>query len=152
VIGAAAVANLADVATLSVSAAYGEGMVGRNMVFMGGTGNSNVDALGNPREMFGVVAGLGFAVNDVTTVNVFGGYEEDLESVAGGGALPGDFSHAWVVGANVIWQPVRQLRLGWEVNYGEAELHGAPGAMTDGSTSVGDTEALNLMFHTRFFF
>ena len=152
VIGAAAVANLADIATLSVSAAYGEGMVGRNMVFMGGTGNSTYDALGNPREMFGVVAGLGFAVNDVTTVNVFGGYEEDLESVAGGGALPGDFSHAWVVGANIIWQPVRQLRLGWEVNYGEAELHGAAGEMTDGSTSAGDTEALNLMFHTRFFF
>ncbi len=48
VIGAAAVANLADVATLSVSAAYGEGMVGRNLVFLGGTGNTVHDAPGQP--------------------------------------------------------------------------------------------------------
>jgi hypothetical protein len=118
--------------------------------------------------MFGVNAGLGFAVNDVTSINIFGGYEEDLEEVGGShSARPTDLKSGWVVGANVIWQPVRQLRMGWEVNYGEAKTHGNGGAMAHCMDPVGDgsvtltaascadsstTEALNLMWHTRFFF
>ncbi len=49
------------------------------------------------------------------------------------------FKQGWVVGANIIWQPVRQLRMGWEVN----ETHGAAGGVaTDGENYELDTEAL----------
>jgi hypothetical protein len=149
-IGASAVANLADVATLTVGGAYGEGMVGRNMVYIGGV-NGTYDWLGNPREMFGVNAGLGFAINDMTTANVFGGYEEDLESL-GSGARAGDAKSGWVVGANIIWQPVRQLRMGWEVNYGEASYYNERGCDQTVDGCIADTEALNFMWQTRFFF
>ncbi len=152
-VGGSAVVNLADVATLSMSAAYGEGMVGRSLVWMGGTQNGLYDWNGDPREMWGGVAGLGFAINDATSANIFGGYEKDLESLGSGSAQVGDFSEGWVVGANIIWQPVRQLRLGWEVNYGQASYYNESDCGEgENDDCLSDNDALNLMFHTRFFF
>jgi len=149
-IGGGMILNLADVATLTAGAAYGEGLIvatqlnGFESVGIAGTpfSGSTVDAGGDPLEAWGMHASLTFAVNETTSVGVFGGYEEILEAAAPTGVAATDYKDSWVVGGNIIWKPVKQMQMGWEINYGEAESY-------DGTTK---TEALQGVWGTTFYF
>jgi len=153
-IGGGMVLNLADVATLSAGAVYGEGLVVASQLngysnlgvssdgaLDNGFTGQTVDANGNPIEAWGMHAGLGFSVSETTTANITFGYEEVLESAPTESAAT-DFKKAWTVGGNIIWQPVEQMKMGWEINYGEAESF----------DKTIQTEALQAVWGTWFYF
>ncbi|MGF7161715.1 hypothetical protein FHS85_003356 [Rhodoligotrophos appendicifer] len=121
--------NLADIATLTTSVQYGDGI--GNYAF-GANGGAYVDATGDIHtiQALGIFAGLIFNVTDTTSLNFGWGWTdqkrsdfinaaEDAEFLGGNGAnRNGDVMSAH---ANIIWQPVQQLRLGWEVMWGQRQ-------------------------------
>jgi hypothetical protein len=70
---------------------------------------------GDPLEAIAFVVGLSFGLSETTTFNTQFSYVNALELQADGD----DKDKLWKVSANVLWQPVKQMRMGWEVNYGE---------------------------------
>ena len=69
----------------------------------------------NLQKAFGVTAGLTFNVNDTTSLNIEGGYAQNVDA-ADNPLLVVD--NVATVHANILWQPVKQMRLGWEVMWG----------------------------------
>jgi hypothetical protein len=127
VVGAGANINLADIATFTAGAQYTEGLATRWMnqldtarvvcenEFGVDAVLVNVDCDGDLQKAFGVTAGLTFNVNDTTSINIEGGYAENLD--------PEDndllrVENVYTVHGNILWQPVKQMRLGWEVMWG----------------------------------
>jgi hypothetical protein len=122
--------NLADIATANIGAGYGEGEIVRSL---NQTGNSRqrVDADGDLMEAWALQGGLSFGINETTTFNVGAGYEEYL------GSLETNWVESAVtVHANIMWQPVKQMKLGWEVMWGEINYAGE--GQCDGSDYVTD--------------
>ena len=64
---------------------------------------------------FGVTAGLTFNVNDTTSINVEGGYAQNIDAEDNELLV---VDNVWTVHGNILWQPVKQMRLGWEVMWG----------------------------------
>jgi hypothetical protein len=127
--------NLADVATLTAGVGYGEGLLTNKFVFEDGF--NNVDAAGDPLEAIAFTVGLSFGLSETTTFNAQFGYVNALAVQADAA----DKDKLYKVTANVMWQPVKQMRMGWEVNWGEYTL-------VDGTTEDG----ASAMFATWFFF
>ncbi|MEP5492733.1 MAG: hypothetical protein ABJP93_00625 [Marinobacter sp.] len=117
--------NLADVATLTAGVGYGEGLLTQKFVFEDGF--SNVDSGGDPLEAIAFVVGLSFGLSETTTFNAMFSYAEALED------QPGAFQKDTIykVHANVLWQPVKQMRMGWEVIWAQSEFENG-GADEDG--------------------
>ena len=127
--------NLADVATLTAGVGYGEGLLTNKFVFEDGF--DNVDAAGDPLEAIAFTVGLSFGLSETTTFNAQFGYVNAL-------AIQNDGTEKdklYKVTANVMWQPVKQMRMGWEVNWGEF-------TEVDGDSYSG----ASAMFATWFFF
>ena len=127
--------NLADVATLTAGVGYGEGLLSQKFIFEDGF--NAVDAGGDPLEVIAFVVGLSFGLSETTTFNTQFSYVNALAEQADGD----DKDKLWKVSANVLWQPVKQMRMGWEVNYGEFTR--VDGTSDDGASA---------MFGTWFFF
>jgi hypothetical protein len=127
--------NLADVATLTAGVGYGEGLLTNKFTFEDGF--DDVDVNGDPLEAIAFTVGLSFGLSETTTFNAQFGYINAL-------ALQNDDDDKdslYKVTANVMWQPVKQMRMGWEVNWGEY-------TEVDGTTEDG----ASAMFATWFFF
>jgi hypothetical protein len=143
--------NLADVATLSAGVGYGKGLLTNKFVFEDGF--ANINAAGDPLEAIAFTVGLSFGLTETTTFNTQFGYVNALEeqdtscaSTNPDGETPAATSgdckdKLWKVTANIMWQPVKQMRMGWEINYGEYTRY-------DGTTEDG----ASAMFGTWFFF
>ncbi|MEM7428438.1 MAG: porin, partial [Pseudomonadota bacterium] len=107
--------NLADIATLTGHFQYGDGIT--NMLGEG-TGNFRLSA-GNAagsqiitNDAWGAYIGLSFNVTDTTQFNVqYGHANPGCNTCAG-------YTSTNSIHANVLWRPVRQMRLGWELIYG----------------------------------
>jgi hypothetical protein len=115
--------NLGDVATLTAGFGYGEGLLDQK--FMGGiihngVAGTSIDANGDPLETLGFLVGLSFGLSDTTTFNALFSYASNED----GAPRAGQLDNAWKVQANILWQPVRQMRMGWEVIYAEKEFLG----------------------------
>jgi hypothetical protein len=105
--------NLADVAYLTVGAAFGEDEVC----------NYLLGVVGCNDEAWGVFVGLSFNINDTTSFNVGWGFDRVTDGVVDGVEL-GEVD-TMTVHANILWQPVSQMRLGWEVMWGQVDAqHG----------------------------
>ena len=133
VVGAGANINLADIATFTAGAQYTEGLATRwmNQLSTSRTVCENVDitfdANGFPvfgdcndfednlQKAWGVTAGLTFNINDTTSFNVEGGYAQNVDADENVLLLVDNVA---TVHANILWQPVKQMRLGWEVMWG----------------------------------
>jgi hypothetical protein len=127
--------NLADVATLTAGVGYGEGLLTNKFTFEDGF--DNVDENGDPLEAIAFTVGLSFGLSETTTFNAQFGYINAL-------ALQNDDDDKdslYKVTANVMWQPVKQMRMGWEVNWGEYTR--VNGTTEDGASAL---------FATWFFF
>jgi hypothetical protein len=124
--------NLADVATANVGAGYGQGEIVRSL---NQTGNSRqrVDVDGDLMEAWAIQGGLSFGINETTTFNVGAGYEEYL-----GELTTNWIDHAVTVHANIMWQPVKQMKLGWEVMWGQINYAGE-GSCTGSTFSTDGT-------------
>lgn len=132
--------NLADVAVLTGGVGYGEGLLDDK--FMGdvidnGVGGRSIDAAGNPLETLGFLVGLSFGLSETTTFNAQFSYAENVD----GNPVAGQLDSAYKVDANIIWQPVKQMRMGWEVIWAKKDFD-------DGTTEDG----VRASFATWFFF
>ncbi|MEM7632949.1 MAG: hypothetical protein AAF299_00210 [Pseudomonadota bacterium] len=134
VIQAGANLNLADVATLTGGFGYGEGLLETKFA---GVGMDAIDANGDPLETLAFLVGLSFGLSETTSFNAMFSYVEALEDQDSGQ----DIEKAYKVQANILWQPVKQMRMGWEVIWAETEEQ-------DGDTADG----VRATFGTWFFF
>ena len=67
------------------------------------------------QKAWGVTAGLTFNVNDTTSINIEGGYAQNVDAEDNPLLL---VDNVTTVHGNILWQPVKQMRLGWEVMWG----------------------------------
>lgn len=128
--------NLADVATLTAAAVWGEGSVVGRYTLSPYAFNSATDT----HEVLGLMAGVSVPVTDTTTFNVVWDYLDALD----GAARAGIQDELHTIHANIMWQPVKQMRMGWEVMY-----------MWANDTSQGapdDDEYAQIQWGTWFFF
>ncbi|MGI9514791.1 MAG: hypothetical protein ACR2OL_17985, partial [Anderseniella sp.] len=107
--------NLADIATLTAGFGYGEGLLTTKFVF--DEGFDPVDVNGDPLEALAFVVGLSFGLSETTTFNAMFSYTEALEDQAGI-----EEEQVYKVHANILWQPVKQMRMGWEVIWAKSEF------------------------------
>lgn len=136
--------NLADIATLTVGGLYGEGLGCLYLAQEIGCGRT--EDLFHSRELnpfdnslfrfdnffggtaWGAQAGLSFSVTDTTSFNVQYGFvrtENDLNSGNFGGNFdPADEIDVHTLHANILWRPVQQMQLGWEVMWGQYDVGG----------------------------
>lgn len=130
--------NLADVATLTGAVVWGEGdLMGRYTL-----SPYDYDFGGENREALGLMAGVSIPVTDTTTFNVVWDYLDALDGAArdtGAGTRIPDELHT--IHANIMWQPVKQMRMGWEVIWAETKEY-------DGDSDDG----IRATFGTWFFF
>jgi hypothetical protein len=130
VIGAGANINLADIATFTAGAQYTRGLATRWMnqlatsrtvcEFEEGTAlDPVIEECDDLQEAFGVTAGLTFNINDTTSFNVEGGYAQNIDAEDNDLLVVDNVA---TVHANILWQPVKQMRLGWEVMWGREEF------------------------------
>jgi hypothetical protein len=73
----------------------------------------------NLQKAWGVTAGLTFNVNDTTSINIEGGYAKNIDAEENE-LLTVD--NVVTVHGNILWQPVKQMRLGWEAMWGRNDL------------------------------
>jgi hypothetical protein len=138
VVGAGANINLADIATFTVGAQYTEGLATRWMNQLDSsravcenavvvedpdTGVARVagcaDFDENLQRAWGITGGLTFNVNDTTSINLEAGYAKNIDADQNE-LLTVD--NVVTAHGNILWQPVKQLRLGWEAMWGRNEL------------------------------
>ena len=117
-IGVGANANLADIATLTGQFNYANGLT---QYIVGGGRGSYVVANGTNLSMhtnraWGASAGISFDLTDTVTANAQWGFVNPQGRHSKDAGIA--WTHAHTVHANIIWQPVRQMRLGWEVMWG----------------------------------
>ena len=118
--------NLADIATLTAGFGYGEGLLTTKFVF--DEGFQSTDINDDPLEALAFVVGLSFGLSETTTFNAMFSYAEALEEQDGGS----DEEKVYKVHANILWQPVKQMRMGWEVLWAHKEYEADEGEDEDG--------------------
>ncbi|MFW6077686.1 MAG: porin [Hyphomicrobiales bacterium] len=164
--------NLADIATLTVGGLYGEGTAaclymsqdpfcggdtvthgsfveGDETFFLVDAGDFAAD------ESWGVTAGLSFGVTDTTTFNVQYGISH-MENEFSGEFGPDELT-VQTVHANILWRPVQQMQLGWEVMWGQYDFDGGDFERLDGDEGEvrggrSDDDAFRAQFGAWFFF
>jgi opacity protein-like surface antigen len=145
--------NLADIATLTVAGLYGEGgqhcqYLAQDTPFCGSL--IDIDKGGQidfwSDKGWGALAGLSFGLTDTTTFNVQYGIswmENDLDFIE-----DHDSVLVQTVHANILWRPVQQMQLGWEVMWGQYDID------SDDNFFVGrkKDDAIRAQFGAWFFF
>jgi opacity protein-like surface antigen len=128
VVGAGVNINLADIATFTAGGQYTDGLATRwmNQLDTSRVVCSEFDDVtlleedcDDLQRAFGVTAGLTFNVNDTTSINVEGGYAQNLDADEN---VLLSVDNVVTVHGNILWQPVKQMRLGWEVMWGRNEF------------------------------
>ena len=158
VVGGGANINLADIATLTAGAQYTKGLTDRLLNQLDTARRAcEIDPLTfeisdcELIEGYGVTVGLTFNMNEVVSVNVEGGYAENLN--ADEGLIP-LADHVWTVHGNMLWQPVKQMRMGWEVMWGKEDFPKENGNCVIRGNGGDDcsSDTLRLQMGTWFFF
>jgi len=120
----AAAINLADIATVTSTFAFGEG-IGRyglshfadtSATVTGTVANPNINAI----EQWAVSVAIALGVTDTTTLNVAFGYADNKNS----DILVGQLDDVATLHANLIWQPVSRFRMGVEGVYSHQDNKG----------------------------
>jgi len=122
--------NLADIATLSVAGLFGKGEHCTYLAqsFCGVDGHGIGDFVDTDFNFFtdegwGVFAGLSFGITDTTTFNVVYGLSH-FENAWSSEISDIDGVTTQTVHANILWRPVQQMQLGWEVMWGDYDFEG----------------------------
>ena len=105
---------------------YGEGLLTTKFVAVDGF--TAVDVNGDPLEAWAFVVGLSFILSETTSVNAMGSYVEALQEQPGAA----NQDKVYMAHANIMWQPVTQMRMGWEVVWAQKEFEPGEGADEDG--------------------
>jgi hypothetical protein len=122
-VGAGAKITMADTATFMAGVMYTEGLAARTLSQLESRPTiceaaDVVQCLKSDglQRGVGVTAGMTFKVNETTSFNVEGGFAENLDANENEALV---VDHVWTAHANVLWQPVKQVRMGWEVMWGK---------------------------------
>jgi hypothetical protein len=107
--------NVADVATLTAAVGYGEGLIDQKF---GNGFFTPIDVNGDPLEVLSFMVGVSFGLSETTTFNAMFSHTEALDDQFQIGADQYIADEVYKVNANIMWQPVRQMRMGWEVVWG----------------------------------
>ena len=127
-VGGGANIRLGDLASITAGALYGKGGQARRYLNQEAFGAKN--AVGNPTKMWGALVGVSMNVSEATTVNAQFGYSDNLESAA---TTVTNVDDTMTIYANILWRPVKQMRLGWEVEWGRNDYFvGASNSMISG--------------------
>ncbi len=103
--------NLADMATLTGGVIWGEGpVIGKYHSTPHATFRF---AQGDLAEHLGLMAGISVPITETTTFN----FAWDYMDAQDGWARAGNQDELHSFHANILWQPVKQMRMGWEVAY-----------------------------------
>ncbi len=137
--GAASI-NLADIATLTAVATYGDG-IGRytisgvfgSAVVAGTAASPNLQTI----ESWGVAAALGFGLTETTTMNVVLGHFDQTRN----DIVAGQIDDLTTVHVNLWWQPASEFRMGVEGVWGNNDIVGA-----------GTNDALRFQLGAEFYF
>ncbi len=141
VVQAGANINISDIAYLTTGVSYGYGQPQRGQFTYGGRGITTLNPnTGKTVEALGLTVGLSFNINDTTTFNTAFGYFDNLNNVAGANAA-NQTADVKSVHANIIWKPVSQLQMGWEVMWAQNSFVGG-----------GSKSDVRAQFGTWFFF
>lgn len=135
-VSAGANINLADMATLTAGGIYTQGLT----AYVNGLRSDVLAINGKLQAAYGVHVGVIFNVSETTTVNVGWSYAKNVQDNYS------NVDNLHVVSGNVLWQPVKQIRLGWEAQWGRNKLDNA---LANGKTHFND---LRFQFGTWFFF
>ncbi len=113
--------NLADIATLTASVMYGDGI---GSYLFGNTIGAYVDVDGDihTTEALGLYAGVIFNVTDTTSLNLSWGYADMNKSEVLRASADNTTIDVMSAHANILWRPVEQLRLGWEVMWADRKF------------------------------
>ena len=128
-IGAGANVRLGDMATITAGGLFGKGHMARR--YLNQEGFNGKDAGGNGTKMWGAQVGVSLSVSETTTVNAEFGYADQVEkagNIVGGCAATRSsacVTDVMTVHANIMWRPVKQMRLGWEVQWGNNDYYNA---------------------------
>lgn len=101
--------NIAELATLTGAVVWGEGPIFDRYTLA----PYNLTAINRLYEAYGLMAGVSVPITGTTTFNAVWAYLDALH----GPARAGIQDELHTVHANIIWQPVDQMRMGWEVLY-----------------------------------
>jgi hypothetical protein len=120
--------NLADIATLTVGGLYGQG--GPLCTYLAQDFACGVNGFSSNKvwddflndDGWGIMAGLSFGLTDTTTFNVQYGISR-MQNEWSGWWAP-DHVTTQTVHANILWRPVQQMQLGWEVMWGQYDFDG----------------------------
>ncbi|HUF44500.1 MAG TPA: porin [Aestuariivirgaceae bacterium] len=144
--------NLADIATLTVGALYGEQEHCAYLNQVGAFCGDFIDIdKGSVDDFFsdkgwGLMAGLSFGLTDTTTFNVMYGIswlDNEVEFIEGHDSVMVQTVHA-----NILWRPVQQMQLGWEVMWGQYDIDSSD----DFFVGRKDDDAIRAQFGAWFFF
>lgn len=150
--------NLADIAILSASVIYGDGL---GNCLMGADRGATIKSTGEIDTIggIGLFAGITMYVSPSTSVNFGWGYtkpdiadvRESLAYESAQAAINlGTYNkEVMSVHANVLWQPVSEMRLGWEVMWTERKFFQL---QTGGDVAFREGENLRTQFGAWFFF
>jgi opacity protein-like surface antigen len=159
--------NLADIATLTVGGIYGQGQHCQYMSQVGAFCGNLIDADKGGLDDFmtddgwGLTAGLSFGLTNTTTFNVQYGFNRVNND---SGAVPvlanaiNEINHVDVhtIHANILWRPVQQMQLGWEVMWGQYRFsegsNNAASTFNDPGFARKKDDALRAQFGAWFFF
>ncbi|WP_137388087.1 porin [Rhodoligotrophos defluvii] len=132
--------NLGDLAVLSAAVTYGTGL---GSYLMGGTAAAWFEDTGKAHVLpaWGFFAGARVYLSDTTSINVGAGYAKPKASALQravdynlGGDDPADgtfTSETKSLHANFIWEPIEQIRLGWEVMWAQRKYWAAGDPLID---------------------
>ena len=131
-VGGGANLRLGEIATITAGALYGKGSQARR--YLNQEGFANKDIGGNPTSMWGALVGVSMNVSESTTINAQFGYTDQKEgvgsvaavcAVAATGRTSACVDDVMTIHANIMWRPVKQMRLGWEVQWGRNDYYTA---------------------------
>jgi hypothetical protein len=147
--------NLGDIATFTFGGIYGQGeacrYLNQSLLWCDITDADKggaTDFVGDD-DAYGVFAGVSFNVNDTTSINLGGGWSHLDNGFSGARAETIKAVDVFTAHGNVLWQPVKQMRLGWELMWGQYDWDA--GAGFNGAAKRKD-DAIRAQFGAWFFF
>lgn len=157
--------NLGDIATLTMGGIYGQGescnYLNQTLAWCGLTDadkDGDTDFAGSD-DSYGAAVGLSFNVNDTTSINVEGGWSHLDNALGASQRNTIKAVDVYTVHGNILWQPVKQLRLGWEVMWGQYDWDAGSGFASAESCDEGrhacakrKDDAIRAQFGAWFFF
>jgi len=150
--------NIADAAVFTFGGIYGQGescnYINQTLAWCGvsDADKDGSDDFVGDADSYGAFAGFTFNLNDTTSINVEGGWSHLDNGFGGARAETIKGVDAFTAHGNILWQPVEQLRLGWELMWGLYDWDARTGPDAFDGAAKREDDAIRAQFGAWFFF